>query len=245
VLLLHGLFADKEQWSPLMCLLAAAGYAAIAPDLPGYGKSSGFRIRDYRLENQVDLLHQFVDSIGVDVVDIAGNSMGGAIATLYTRAYPRKVRTLAFLGAPLGIIDWNQPLKEAIFQGINPFIPIDVAQLDLELSLLFVRPPELSAQIKEAAVKDYVERNRHFQQVWDIVNLYDGVLGERMIVRSPTLIIWGEQDRIYSVDGVARLRERMHRASVAKLPNAGHLLHLENADDVAPIYVRFLQRIIH
>jgi pimeloyl-ACP methyl ester carboxylesterase len=244
IVMLHGLFADKEQWRPLMCLLADAGYATIAPDLPGYGKSTGFRLRDYRLENQVDLLQQFVASIGVGTFDLAGNSMGGTIAALYTRAHPRTVRTLAFMGAPLGIIDWNQPLKEAIYQGINPFIPIDVAQFDLELKLLFVNPPSLPEDAKEAAVKEYGERNRHFQQVWDIVNLYDGVLQERMIVRAPTLIIWGERDSIYNVDGAARLRERMHRAMVVKLPNAGHLLHLENAADVAPIYVRFLQRVV-
>src|SRR3954469_21965246 len=41
VLLVHGLFADKEQWSTLACLLVEAGYTAIALDLPGYGKSDG------------------------------------------------------------------------------------------------------------------------------------------------------------------------------------------------------------
>lgn len=244
VVLLHGLFADKEQWRPLMCLLADAGYATIAPDLPGYGKSTGFRLRVYRLENQVDLVQQFVASIGVGVFDLAGNSMGGAIAALYARANPRTVRTLAFIGAPLGVVDWNQPLKEAIFQGINPFIPIDVAQFDLELKLLFVNPPTVPEATKEAAAKEYVERNRHFQQIWDIVNLYDDVLQERMIVRAPTLIVWGERDNIYNVDGAARLRERMHRPTVVRLPNAGHLLHLESAAEVAPIYVRFLQRTV-
>lgn len=42
VVLLHGLFAQKEQWDALLCLLSAAGYTAIAPDLPGYGKKHRF-----------------------------------------------------------------------------------------------------------------------------------------------------------------------------------------------------------
>jgi abhydrolase domain-containing protein 6 len=44
VLLLHGLFANKEQWNSLMCRLSEAGYQALAPDLPGYGNSNGFTL---------------------------------------------------------------------------------------------------------------------------------------------------------------------------------------------------------
>lgn len=49
ILLLHGLFAAKEQWQPLLCSLASAGYTAIAPDLPGYGKSDDFPLAVYPL----------------------------------------------------------------------------------------------------------------------------------------------------------------------------------------------------
>jgi alpha-beta hydrolase superfamily lysophospholipase len=35
VLLIHGLFADKEQWNALACKLVDAGYRAVAVDLPG------------------------------------------------------------------------------------------------------------------------------------------------------------------------------------------------------------------
>src|SRR5262245_44856335 len=55
VLLIHGLFADKEQWSDLACRLADAGFAAIAPDLPGYGRSEGYAVTDYQLETQASL----------------------------------------------------------------------------------------------------------------------------------------------------------------------------------------------
>ncbi len=51
ILLLHKLFASKEQWSGMMCQLYKAGYRALAPDLPGYGNSTLVATRDYALEN--------------------------------------------------------------------------------------------------------------------------------------------------------------------------------------------------
>lgn len=76
ILLLHGLFASKEQWNNIMCQLSEAGYRAIAPDLPGYGNSTGFATRDYALENQVVLLHQLTNQLGIRSFDVAGSSMG-------------------------------------------------------------------------------------------------------------------------------------------------------------------------
>ncbi|MFM2007581.1 MAG: hypothetical protein RLZZ09_3236 [Pseudomonadota bacterium] len=242
VLLLHGLFADKEQWHGLACALSATGYSAIAPDLPGYGQSVGFPLPDYRLEAQAKLLHQLMQRLGIGRYDVAGSSMGGTIAALYRRMYHREVRTLAFIGSPLGIIDWSPAVQAAITVGTNPFIPVNVAQFDLEMRLLFVTPPDIPLPIKQAAVDQYVTRNRHYQQVWDIVNLYDTVLTRGHWGGKPTLAIWGKDDQIYSVKGARLLKARIPRASVFKLANAGHLLMMENTAEVARLYVRFLLR---
>jgi pimeloyl-ACP methyl ester carboxylesterase len=242
VLLLHGVFANKEQWDSVLCLLAAGGYTAIAPDLPGYGQSVDFPVTDYKLENQVARVREFLERLGVTRFDIAGNSMGGAIAALYARQYPEQAYTLAFIGGPLGITDWSEPFKEAVYQGVNPLIPVTVAEFDLELSLLLVNPPTLPEETKQAAIKDYVERNRHYQQIWTIVSLYDRVLEPpRFWIRTPALILWGEQDRIFPVDGAATLRQRFPHGKLVKLPNAGHLLHLENPAEIATIYLDFLR----
>jgi abhydrolase domain-containing protein 6 len=241
VLLVHGLFANKEQWNALACLLADAGYRAIAVDLPGYGKSSGFSLPDYKLDNQVDKLHRLMARLNVDRFDIAGNSMGGAIVSMYASLYPRQVRSLAFIGSPLGIIGWNQGLRNAIYRGVNPFIPISVPQLDLELQLLFVSPPAIPEAKKSDLVAEYMRNNRHYVQVWNIVNLYDDILAQRALARVPTLIVWGDDDHVYDIAGAQRLQRRSPGSTVYPLAHAGHLLHLENAPEVAPIYVNFLK----
>ncbi len=240
VLLLHGLFADKEQWDGISCRLAAAGYRAIAPDLPGYGASEGFAIEAYALERQVSLLREFTQRLGIQTFDIAGSSMGGALAALYTQQYPQQVRSLAFIGSPLGIVGWAEPIRTAILQGINPFIPITSEQFDLEIGLLFVKPPQIPDSVKKQKIKDYIERNRHYQQVWDIINLYGNVTCEAQLWPIPTLAIWGKEDKIYNIRGAGRLQGCHPRSTVERLPDAGHLLLVENVDTAATIYLRFL-----
>ncbi len=242
ILLLHGLFADKEQWNSMMCKLSTAGYQAIAPDLPGYGNSTGFATRDYALENQVTLLHEFTNQLGISSFDVAGSSMGGAIATLYSQRYP-ELRSLAFIGSPLGVIDWASSVRNSIFDGINPFIPITEEQFDLEISLLFVTPPGIPDSIKTQKVNDYITRNRDYQQIWDIVNLYDDVLCQRRLNQLPTLAIWGTEDKIYDIRGAARLQRCIPRSQVIRLPKTGHLLLIENSEQATTYYLKFLSEI--
>ncbi|MBM4201633.1 MAG: alpha/beta hydrolase, partial [Gammaproteobacteria bacterium] len=241
LLLLHGLFAAKEQWNTLVCLFANAGYQALAVDLPGYGSSAGYALQDYRLDQQAALLREFTRRLGITRLDIAGSSMGGAIATLYARRHRQQVRTLAFIGAPLGIVGWGPGIRNAVYRGINPFIPINGYQFELELYLLFMNPPTIPPPEKQAIIADYVTRNRHYVQVWDIVNLYDEVLQQQPLPQLPALIVWGVEDRIYPIAGADALHRALPGSAVNRLPRAGHLLLMENAHEVAPIYLSFLR----
>lgn len=241
VLLVHGLFADKEQWTALACLIADAGYEAIAVDLPGYGKSAGYSLGDYPLEREVENLHALAARLGIARFDIAGNSMGGAIAALYATAYPEQVRSLAFLGSPEGITGWGDGIRGAILSGINPFIPLTPAELDIELHLLFVSPPNISPSAAKSIVDEYVRNRDHYIQVWNIVNLYDDVLIRTPLARKPTLIVWGADDSIFNASGATALQAKTFGGQVYLMPKAGHLLHTENAAAVAPLFIRFLK----
>jgi pimeloyl-ACP methyl ester carboxylesterase len=160
VVLLHGLFASKEQWQALMCELAQQGFVVIAPDLPGYGASSGFPDGDYRLTEQVQRLHEFLHQLPETAnrpVALAGNSMGGAIASRYAQRYPAQVASLA-LFAPMGMSganDWSDEFKAFLRGGTNPMIPLTIADFEHELDLLLAHPPVLARTDKALAVISY------------------------------------------------------------------------------------------
>jgi len=242
VFLLHGLFAQKEQWIEMACAVSATGFMAIAPDLPGYGKSIPFPIEDYRLENQVALLHQLANALSLGKVHIAGSSMGGAISSMYANQYPMQTLSLAFIGSPLGTGPWGTKVKDLLAQGVNPFIPITMEQLDLEMNLLFYKPPVVPETIKDQLLDDYRKSNRHYQQVWHIVNLYLNQITKSSPVRIPTLILWGDRDEIFSVVDISALQSKYPGNQHYVMPDAGHLLMLENPTEASRRYIEFLKQ---
>lgn len=241
VLLLHGLFAQKEQWTEFACELSKGGFVVYAPDLPGYGASIGFPIEDYQLDKEVLLIHQFVQNLQLKKLHLAGNSMGGAIAALYSAKYPEAVKSLGFIGAPLGIVGWSPQVRNAINSGVNPFIPITVAQLNLEMSLLFSIPPTIPETLQLEILKPYISNNRHYQQVWDIVNLDIDVLMRGQKSYKPTFIVWGEGDGIFNIAGKPLLEKKYPKALSLAIPNASHLIMLEKPSEIAGLYKGFLR----
>jgi abhydrolase domain-containing protein 6 len=114
------------------------------------------------------------------------------------------------------------------------------------MRLLFVNPPVIPEEVKQAAVKDYVARNRHYQQVWSIIGFYDRLLSSRRIWTGlPTLILWGQADAIYPVAGAKPLLRHFPRGRRISLSQAGHLLQVENPDATAVVYLDFLRRHAH
>lgn len=241
VVLLHGLFAQKEQWRDLMCHLSGKGYRAVAPDLPGFGQSRPFALPDYGLLRQSDLLETFLQQVVPSGrLHLAGNSMGGSIAALYARRHPERLHTLVFIGAPMGIVPWGKAVSDALHQGIHPFIPVNTEELRLEMRLLFASPPTLPEEVEKALVQTYTSENRHYQAVWNLVNCYQRVLLEGKAPAVPTLFLWGESDRIFEWPGKNRLRHHWPRAGIVLLPGIGHLPHLEDSNAIGSQIHRFI-----
>ena len=241
VVLLHGLFAQKEQWVPFMCVVAASGYSVIAPDLPGFGQSVGFSIQDYQLENQVELLHALVAGLGIKEFHLAGNSMGGAIAGLYQHRYAQEVRSLAFIGAPLGVVDWSPRLGAALAKGINPFIPVTPEQFDLELHLLFYQPPAVPADVVASLVNGYKMNHDFYVAVFNVVAGYPRVLVDAGAGSARALALWGDEDGIFDVSGLEKLATLYRGLDARRVERTGHLPMVEHPEDSANSYVQFLR----
>jgi pimeloyl-ACP methyl ester carboxylesterase len=168
--------------------------------------------------------------------------MGGAIASMYANQYPKQALTLAFIGAPLGVGSWGAKVRDALSKDINPFIPITIDQFNLEMELLFYKPPEVPETIKDQLLVDYRKSNRHYQQVWNIVNLYMNQITKSSPAPIPTLILWGKRDEIFSVGDIGALQLKYPGNQHYIVPDAAHLLMLEKPKEVGRRYLEFLKQ---
>ncbi len=234
VVLLHGLFASKNQWDKWVPLLTQKGYHVVVPELPE---------KDYSLEYQVKLLHQLMVKLHLHKINLAGNSMGGMIAALYAKSYPSEVVSLAFIGAPLGIHSpILSPVDNLIKAGHNPFIPLTKDELNQELQLLFVHPPELSEEIINTILTKYKNNQAEDLKIWEVVQKHSGDFDAVFNFPMPTLIIWGDQDHVFDVSAAPLLQKNIPGSQLEIVKGGSHLLFMEEPEAIVDIYVKFLSK---
>jgi pimeloyl-ACP methyl ester carboxylesterase len=101
VLLLHGSgpgVTATANWRPVIPALAA-DRRVIAPDQLGFGGTATGEQRTYGRQAWTDHALALLDTLGVGVVDIIGNSMGGAVALSMAAARPAAVRRIVTMGS--------------------------------------------------------------------------------------------------------------------------------------------------
>lgn len=242
VVLLHGIFAEKDHWVDFARQLD--GYRIIAPDLPGFGASGRLPQESYDYAAQVERLHALLEALQIERVHLAGNSMGGTIAALFAIRYPERVTTVAFIGAPHGMRSAQQSETDRLIDaGAMPLIARDPAEFDAMLARVFARRPFLPYPILHAARADALHGATSNARLWR-EQLKDRYLLQERIgdLRTRTLALWGSGDQVFDVSGAAVLRARLRNGEVQVLDGIGHLPMMEAPRETGQMYARFLQQ---
>jgi pimeloyl-ACP methyl ester carboxylesterase len=106
MLLVHGFTGAKEDFTPWLDQLAAAGWHAVAPDLRGHGASSKPQAESaYSFELLADDALRLADALGWERFVLLGHSMGGMVAQFMARTAPSRLTGLILMDTapgPLG-----------------------------------------------------------------------------------------------------------------------------------------------
>lgn len=95
VVLVHGAGMDHSVWRYLTRRLAGAGWAAVAPDLPGHGHSGGSPLAD--IPAMAEWLARLCEKLELDSPRLVGHSMGSYV--VLEMAAGHAVAGLVLLGA--------------------------------------------------------------------------------------------------------------------------------------------------
>ena len=251
----HGLGGSATNWTDLAAQLKehVSGYAI---DLPGFGRSEPIPGYDFSLPTHARTVVKYLETLG-EPVHLFGNSMGGAISVIVAATRPELVRTLTLVSPAV------PDLRPRLDRMSDPrmaltVLPIIGAKVRRELAKM--SPHDRTRQMLELCFADpsivpdnrieesIAENEERAAQKWasralsrSTVGLMTNWLtpGARSLwrvlpsVQAPTLVLWGEHDRLVSVRKGPRTARTLPRGRLLVLPNTGHVAQMERPATVA------------
>jgi pimeloyl-ACP methyl ester carboxylesterase len=241
ILLLHGYTGNKDNWIRFAPYLTKE-YHVVIPDVPGYGDSSQLAEASYDLASQMSRLRKFTQALDVKKFNIAGNSMGGLFAGIYTVRYPDQILSLGLFNAAGVESLQNSMVKKMREKGENPLLLKDKNDLPRLMGIFFVQPPGLPYPVKKMMIRTALaSRSFYEKELKDIAPDLLSLEKELPAIKAPTLIVWGDRDQVLDVSSVPVFEMGLKNHQTAIIKDCGHLPMLEKPEETAGIYLNFLK----
>lgn len=247
VLLVHGFGASSYQWRFTLPVLAAAGYHAIAPDLPGHGFSQLlFPNGEYTRDAYARRMWQLLDALGVMRAPVVGHSMGGAIAAEMAWQHPERVARLALLSpAGIGLVPERMRLLRYIPDLLAPMARPLASRAAATLVLGDVYGPDggWTAQDEAELLAPYAQPGIYRALLRTLKEFDFQLHSNAQLAQLPrgTLVVFGTHDAVVRpVDIAARVR-LVPEGRLVVLSRVGHLPQVEAASEVGRLLLEFVQ----
>ncbi|MGH7482268.1 MAG: alpha/beta fold hydrolase [Longimicrobiales bacterium] len=217
LVLLHGLGLDASEWDAHIPLLATRGLRCIAPDLPGFGWTSGPRW-GLHVDGTARWLLDFVDAIDLERATWLGQSINAQVALEVTAAAPDRAAGLVVV-SPTGV--------RARLPRLRQFgaLLLDAPREPLELVTLVLR--RYARASKRRILGTWYQAARH------------DPLARAGAVRCPALVSGGDHDPIAPVSYLEALATAL-RARVEILPDGAHGAALSQRERFVRLVAEFV-----
>lgn len=249
LVLLHGSNASLHTWEPWVARLKDK-YRIISLDQIGHGLTGPNPNGHYDGAAFVGTLNALMNKLGVTRFALAGNSMGGYVAWEYALAHPNRLTHLVLIDAagPPDDPDKDLPIGFRIARtpGISKLALVITPRSVFEKSLH--GSVSNQAIVTPAAIDRYWELNRYpgnRKATGDRFAQYGkrdtnvGRLGE---IKVPTLILWGDEDKLIPASGADWFAARIPGSTRIIYRGIGHMPMEETPDQSARDLDAFLSR---
>ncbi|HET8617546.1 MAG TPA: alpha/beta fold hydrolase [Acidimicrobiales bacterium] len=253
VVLIHGIAGSSTTWRAVMPALAEH-YTVIAPDLLGHGQSAKPR-GDYSLGAYASGVRDLLAVLGQERVTVVGHSLGGGVAMQFAYQFPERIERLVLVASG-GLGKEVSPLLKAVtLPGAEYVLPLllhrrirEVGEWPAGLARRVGWRPSVTLAEVWRSYTTLTDRHGQHAFVHTVRSVID-VAGQRVSAHDrlylaealPTLIVWGDQDRIIPVAHAHLAAEAMGGARLEILEGAGHFLPWRNADWFLGVLEDFLK----
>jgi pimeloyl-ACP methyl ester carboxylesterase len=231
---LHSAYGEN-LWLPFHQKLSES-FHVIAPAHPGFAASEGMDDID-SMEDMVFHYIDLLDHLSLGRVDIAGVSLGAWIAAELATRYPDRVKRMA-LAAPAGLWLDAHPMTDMFAYLRRPEKLRAILFHDPSAALAqLVIPPEASEEQMTEAYKAMAATAR---LAWNPPGHNPKLAGRLRRIKSPALIIWGDDDKLIPTAYAEEWASRINNARVEIIKECGHMMMFEKEDEFVSAIKDFL-----
>lgn len=258
LIFIHGLGSYLPAWKKNMDVLKA-DYRCVALDLPGYPKSSKGDYA-YNMTFFADVVLEMIEELKLKNPVLVGHSMGGQVAMTAALKSPDILEKLILID-PAGIERFEEKesvmLKSLLTAESVKNTPVEQIKKNFDVNFAAGVTPEDALFMYEDRLymRDTEAEYDHYCRM--IPKCVAGMLDEPVFdnlknIKTPTLILFGEQDylipnqylhRNLTTEKVAQTaKAQIPNSQLFMVPNAGHFAMWDNAEMVNETIQTFLKK---
>jgi pimeloyl-ACP methyl ester carboxylesterase len=251
LLLLHGFGEFLETWDFNFHFLSEH-CRVYAIDLPGHGLSDKPYV-DYKVSFFTDFVIGFMDNFGINHANIIGHSFGGAIAASVAASFPEKVDKLVLescFGLSNDISLLHNLCSMPVMGSVDSTEPAVRSALEHRVRMEFYNPDFVAREIAGMSYR-FMQMKEARRVMLNIMHNWVGINGLKPevvmidklhLIKSPTLFIHCEQDRIHPVNLSQKAYRLIPKSSLKVFNECGHCPHIEKAAQFNEEVLAFLER---
>ena len=241
IIILHGFLGMGDNWKTHAKKIALEGFTVHLLDLRNHGRS--FWDDDFTFNSMAEDVHNYVKSKNISKADLIGHSMGGNLAFYISNKVPDIIKKIVIVDIAPKKYD---KLHEDIFLGLK----------SIDFNLIGSRKEvddKLSLYIADDRVRQFLlksvywesEKRLGFRFNLDILHDFseNSISNEFKIPISfngPSLFLHGELSNYVNEKDYELIKYHYNNASIIKVPNSGHWLHVDNPDFFLEKTINFL-----
>ncbi|HEX4114135.1 MAG TPA: alpha/beta hydrolase [Stellaceae bacterium] len=229
VVLIHGGGMDHSVWALHSRWFAHHGYAVLAPDLPGHGRSGGTPLTT--IADMANWIAALIAASGVAGAWLIGHSMGSLVALETASRHPARVSALSLIGTAAPMTVGAELLKAAEANEHKSVDMVSLWGLGVTATLGGCLAPGLWMLGGAQRVLEASRPGVLFADLSACNNYKDGLEAASRI-SVPVTVIIGGHDLMTPLRAGRALAAALSDARIVVLRDAGHLMMAERPDDV-------------
>ncbi len=238
LLLLHGMAGSSSTWIAAMRLLQQ-DYTVLAPDFLGHGKSAK-PLTDYSLGNHASGIRDFLHVLDIERATVVGQSFGGGVALQFAYQFPEHCERLGLVDAGGLGREVSVLLRLLTLPGIEYAMPVlfpsfargwgdSVVKFLGDRGVRHARATEMWRAYR--SLTEHENRQAFVRTMRAVIDPGGQSVSATsrlyLAAHMPTLIVWGDQDKIIPVAHAYQAHEAIPNSRLEIMPGVGHFPHVE------------------